>query len=184
MRVTLMHNPKAGDRMHGKKQLMAALADAGHEAKYQSTKKKDYKKALKKPGDLVIAAGGDGTVGKIANKLIDRGIPFSVIPLGVANNLARTLGFMAPAAEVIAELTRGTKRAFDVGLAKGPWGERHFFEAVGAGLLADYVRAAEEEDNTAKDQSKEQEMTRHVALLRSEERRVGKECRSRWSACH
>jgi len=38
MRITLMHNPKAGDADHGKKQLMAALAKAGHHATYQSTK--------------------------------------------------------------------------------------------------------------------------------------------------
>jgi len=34
MRVTLMHNPKAGDAKHGRKQLMAALAGAGHDAVY------------------------------------------------------------------------------------------------------------------------------------------------------
>ncbi len=61
-----MHNPKAGDAKHGKKELMAALAKAGHHAIYQSTKKSDYKKALKKSTDLVIAAGGDGTVAKVA----------------------------------------------------------------------------------------------------------------------
>ncbi|PYI47151.1 MAG: diacylglycerol kinase, partial [Verrucomicrobia bacterium] len=36
MRVTLMHNPKAGDAEHGEKQLMTALAKAGHHATYQS----------------------------------------------------------------------------------------------------------------------------------------------------
>jgi hypothetical protein len=49
MRITLMHNPKAGEAEHGKKELMAALAKAGHHATYQSMKKSDYKKALKKP---------------------------------------------------------------------------------------------------------------------------------------
>jgi len=53
MRITLMHNPKAGWRTHRKKELMAALADAGHQAIYQSTKKDDYKKALRNSADLV-----------------------------------------------------------------------------------------------------------------------------------
>jgi Sphingosine kinase and enzymes related to eukaryotic diacylglycerol kinase len=80
MRITLMHNPKAGDAEHGRKQLMAALAEAGHEATYQSTKKSDYKKALKKPADLVLAAGGDGTVVKVGRRLIDTGIPMRSTP--------------------------------------------------------------------------------------------------------
>ncbi len=55
MRIILMHNPTAGRGKHDKSQLMAALANAGHHAIYQSTKKSDYKKALKKPADLVLA---------------------------------------------------------------------------------------------------------------------------------
>jgi diacylglycerol kinase family enzyme len=58
MRITLMHNPEAGDAEHGRKELMAALAKAGHYVTYQSTKKSDYKKALEKRTDLVLAAGG------------------------------------------------------------------------------------------------------------------------------
>jgi hypothetical protein len=66
MRITLMHNPKAGDAEHGRKELMAALAKAGHHATYQSTKKKDYKKALENPTDLVLAAGG----GRLQPKMV------------------------------------------------------------------------------------------------------------------
>src|SRR5256886_13726188 len=95
MRITLIHNPKAGDAKHGKRQLMAALAKAGHHATYQSTKEPGLKKALKKPTDLVLAAGGDGTTAKVASRLVDSGIPLSVLPLGTANNLARALGFVA-----------------------------------------------------------------------------------------
>ncbi len=70
-----MHNPKAGRGNHGKKELMAALANAGHHAIYESTKNSDYKKALEKSVDLVLAAGGDGTVGKVGRELIDSGMP-------------------------------------------------------------------------------------------------------------
>src|SRR5881396_3389116 len=95
MRIILMHNPKAGRGNHARKELMAALANAGHHAIYQSTKKSDYKKALKKSVDVVLAAGGDGTVGKVGRELIDSGVPLGVLPLGTANNLACSLGFTA-----------------------------------------------------------------------------------------
>ncbi len=169
MRITLIHNPKAGDAKHGKKQLMAALAKAGHHAIYQSTKESGLKKALRQPTDLVVAAGGDGTTAKVAFRLIDSGISMSVLPLGTANNLARTLGFVASPEEIIDRLEAGKKQVFDVGLATGPWGERYFFEGVGGGLLADYVLAAKKEEKKnrkTEKRSKEQEMARHGAVLR------------------
>ena len=73
MRVLLIHNPKAGDRKHGKKQLMASLTRCGHQAFYQSIKERGWEKAFKKPVDLVIAAGGDGTVHQTAWQLMDSG---------------------------------------------------------------------------------------------------------------
>ena len=133
MRVTLMHNPKAGDAEHGRKQLMAALAVAGHHATYQSTKERGFKKALKQPTDLVLAAGGDGTIAKAACRLVDSGIPLSVLPLGTANNLARALGFVASPEEIIARLEGGKKRTFDVGLAHGPWVNDIFLKVQAAG---------------------------------------------------
>src|SRR6266404_1805351 len=165
MQITLMHNPKAGDAKHGKKQLLAALTKAGHQVTYQSTKKRNYKKAFKKPADLVIAAGGDGTVGKVGRELIDSGIPLSVLPLGTANNLADSLGFTGSVERIIQQLKRGKKRAFDVGVARGPWGKRYFFESVGGGLLADYLSNAGK-FKEAKNLSEEEEMARHVLLLR------------------
>ena len=87
MRILLIHNPKAGDRKHGKKQLMASLTRCGHQAFYQSIKERGWKQAFKKPVDLVIAAGGDGTVHKTAWQITDGGIPLAILPLGTANNL-------------------------------------------------------------------------------------------------
>jgi diacylglycerol kinase (ATP) len=170
VRITLLHNPKAGGRKHNRKQLLKALGRADHDAIYRSTKNKGWKRALKKRADVVIVAGGDGAVAKVAAKLINRGKPLAILPLGTANNLARSLGFFASPEKIIAQLGDRKKKVFDVGVALGPWGKRFLFEGAGAGLLADYVHTAHEESEKGQKErkklSKEQELSRHVTRLR------------------
>ena len=93
MRVTLIHNPTAGeDAQPARDDLLRLLCSTGHVIFYQSSKEKSWKQALHEPCDLVVAAGGDGLVGKVAKRLIGRQTPLAILPLGTANNLARTLG--------------------------------------------------------------------------------------------
>jgi len=168
MRILLFHNPKAGDGEHEAEELILALKKAGHEPIYQSSKKKGVKKAFQLDVDLILAAGGDGLVGKVAQRLIGRKTPMSVLPLGTANNLARSLGFAIPATKLIAQLARGKRRGFDVGVARGPWGRRYFFEGAGAGLFADYLQDPKKINPTSEPISKAEEMKRHIVELRRE----------------
>lgn len=138
MRVTLIHNPDAGKQgKDGGERLVAVLEDAGHKVRYQSSKDDGLKKTLKKPADLVVVAGGDGTVTKVTRRMVGRGVPIALLPSGTANNIARTLGQVERPFE---ELVRGWESArrmkLDVGIARGPWGERYFVEGVGAGVFA------------------------------------------------
>jgi diacylglycerol kinase family enzyme len=164
MRVLLMHNPKAGDGKHNKKQLMASLARCGHQAFYQSRKAAGWKKAFKKPVDLVIAAGGDGTVHKTAWQLLDSGIPLAILPLGTANNLARSLGFTGSVNEILESLHCGKSQPFDIGVARNGSQKGWFFEAAGGGLFADYFPAAKA--NEKKNATPQEELNGHLSLLR------------------
>jgi len=164
MRVLLIHNPKAGDRKHSRKQLTASLTRCGHQAFYQSAKMPGWKKAFKKPVDLVIAAGGDGTVHTTAWQLLDSGIPLGILPLGTANNLARSLGFTGSVDEILQSLHCGKSQPFDIGVAHNGSQKGWFFEAAGGGLFADYFPAAKA--NEKKDASPEEELNAHLSLLR------------------
>jgi diacylglycerol kinase (ATP) len=164
MRILLIHNPKAGDRTHSKKQLMASLTRCGHQAFYYSIKERGWKKAFKKPVDLIIAAGGDGTVHKTAWQIVDSGIPLGILPLGTANNLARSLGFTGSVDEILQSLHCGESRQFDIGIARNGSQIDCFLEAAGGGLFADYFPAAEA--NQKERASSEQELTAHLSLLR------------------
>ena len=93
MKVTLIHNPAAGDdRQPSAGQLEALIEEAGHKVRYESTKEKGWTKALKKETDLVVVAGGDGTVAKVARRLIGEKLPLTILPMGTANNISKTLG--------------------------------------------------------------------------------------------
>ena len=164
MRALLIHNPKAGDRKHGKKQLMRSLKKNGLQAFYQSVKERGWEKAFKKPVDLVIAAGGDGTVHKAAWQLIETGIPLAILPLGTANNLARSLGFTESVDEILQSLHCGKSQPFDVGVARSGSQINYFLEAAGGGLFADYFPAAKA--NETKETSPEEELKAHLSLLR------------------
>ena len=42
--------------------------------------------------DLVVVAGGDGTVRDAAERLVDSGVPMAIVPAGTANVFAAALG--------------------------------------------------------------------------------------------
>ena len=141
MRVTLIHNPGAGST--GEKdalKLAKLLSRAGHEVRYRSSKERGWKRALRKPADLIVVAAGDGTVGRVIRRMVGRDVPVTLLPSGTANNIARTLGLLERPFE---DLVHGWETArhvkLDIGVAKGPWGERYFIEGVGAGLFANLL---------------------------------------------
>jgi diacylglycerol kinase (ATP) len=92
MRALLVHNPTAGIKDHEKDGIIDALRLTDFKVDYVSTKDDDVKDALKGARDIVIVAGGDGTVGYVFTHLADRSVPIGVLPLGSANNIARSLG--------------------------------------------------------------------------------------------
>lgn len=152
MRITLIHNPGAGRQNQGDaEKLRKFLAGHGFEVRYQSAKEEGWKKALKEPADMVAVAGGDGTVAKVTRRMVGRGIPVGVLPSGTANNIARTLGLLErPFEEIVRGWREGRRVKVDVGVAKGPWGERYFVEGVGAGVFASLLAAPADDLKTKK----------------------------------
>jgi diacylglycerol kinase (ATP) len=139
-----MHNPKAGKREPSKKELLALLRSAGYDnVASKSAKKKGWKDALKDPGDLVVVAGGDGTVAKVAKQLAGRGIPMAVLPLGTANNIARSLGLSGSPGQLIARWRTAALRPVDLGVVSGPSGTSYFLEACGVGLFSHMLERAQ-----------------------------------------
>lgn len=140
MRVTLIHNPGAGKEAADERELTRLLKRAGHKVRYQSAKEKGWKKALKKPADLVVIAGGDGTVGRVVRRMPGNDLPVALLPSGTANNIARSLGQLErPFGELVRAWESARQIRLDVGVAAGPWGERYFVEGVGAGVFADLL---------------------------------------------
>jgi diacylglycerol kinase (ATP) len=136
----VLHNPTAGAAHPHAEELLKAIHKAiGVKPKYFSTKDADWKDGLSKQWDIVILAGGDGTVGKSVRWLQKRETPIAILPLGTANNIARSLGIEGDLESLLSRLATASVRSLDVGRATGPWGKRMFLEAVGVGSIAEGV---------------------------------------------
>lgn len=97
-------------------------------------------KAANEGVELVIAAGGDGTIHAVAAGLIERESTLGIIPMGTMNNLAHSLGIPLPIEAACAIIAKGETRAIDVGNING----QVFTEVAGIGLEAALFPAAEE----------------------------------------
>src|SRR4051794_13982839 len=123
-RATLIHNEKAGDKRHNRAALVALLEGAGYAVAYFAAKHSDLAEALGHPAELVVAAGGDGTVARVVAQARSDGPPIAVLPLGTANNIATSLGIGGAAQGLFAALLGTPARPPFPLSPRGPGGGR------------------------------------------------------------
>jgi diacylglycerol kinase (ATP) len=146
MRVALLHNPTAGGEDHSDAQLTDLVTRNGHEVVHLVTRVSELTAALHRaPCDLVVVAGGDGTVGRAACELSGWQVPLSIFALGTANNTARSLSLPNAHKQIAKSWNAAARVPFDLGLLSDGAVRRRFAEAVGWGVFASVVAIAKQQ---------------------------------------
>lgn len=160
MRITLIHNPAAGQWAHLEEVQQTAEFLAGKGCDVVAIKETrgagdatTYAREAAAQGiDLVFAAGGDGTIAQVVDGLVGTATALAVLPGGTGNVFARQLNMPVPGglyARPILEAARllldGQIRRVDVGWIKGHGMNRHFLCWSGVGFDAQVNIAVEQE---------------------------------------
>lgn len=96
-------------------------------------------RAVARRPDVIVAAGGDGTVSAVAAALVDGDIALGVLPLGTLNHFAKDLGLPLEIEAAVAHVVHGRPVRVDVGEVNG----RVFVNNSSLGLYPDIVRDRE-----------------------------------------
>jgi diacylglycerol kinase family enzyme len=150
-RAAIVYNPIKVDMKKLEKAVAHAETAAGWgKSHWFETRKDDWgqggaRRALAARADVVIAAGGDGTVRAVAEGLRDSGVPLALLPSGTGNLLARNLDLPLNSIEhsVLTAFT-GADRRIDLGVAEitrpdGTVEENVFLVMAGLGLDAKMI---------------------------------------------
>ena len=129
MNVWILSNEDAGPG-HSADNLRALVENAGHSVLGVA---KQYDERTPLPGglDVVVAAGGDGTVATAAGIAARTSAALAILPMGTANNIASSLGVGASASELISSWATARRVPFDLGHAHA--GSRRWLIVEGAG---------------------------------------------------
>jgi YegS/Rv2252/BmrU family lipid kinase len=92
---------------------------------------------LGRDADLIVIGGGDGTISKALPSLLKLKKPFAVLPLGTANDFARTLGLPSDPLQAAGIALRGRLHAIDVGLVNG----KPYLNVASVGVAAKVAEA-------------------------------------------
>lgn len=140
LRITLIHNPTAGEGEPDADSLIEAIRAAGHSVHYRNSKDPALEQALRWPADLIVAAGGDGAVSRVLKQLPEDAPPLTILPLGTANNIAASLGIEGTRERLIAGWDGSPTRRMDIGMVYSADGERLVVEGIGIGAVAAAMR--------------------------------------------
>ncbi len=91
--------------------------------------------------DVIVIGGGDGTIGRSSGLLLELGRPVGILPLGTANDLARTLGIPIDITAALDVIIAGETHKIDVGRVN----DQHFINVASIGLAAHVSKAQDVE---------------------------------------
>src|ERR1700685_385315 len=90
--------------------------------------------------DLIVAAGGDGTINEVANGMLHSGVPLAILPGGTANVLAREMRLPIHQERAAAQIADLQPSRIAVGGVRIDGSEHRCFVCMaGAGLDAQIV---------------------------------------------
>jgi diacylglycerol kinase (ATP) len=118
------------------------LADTLVASRSEADARRLASEAVRDRYDLVVAAGGDGTIGMIADELLGSTTALGILPLGSIMNIPRMLGLPRDVDDAAAVLADGIVRTVDVGMAR----DQTFYEAGSVGMHAAMFRHAQDFD--------------------------------------
>ena len=149
--AALVYNPIKVDEKHLRTRVRALSREAGweHPAFYPTTIEDPGQgataQALARAVDVVLVAGGDGTVRAVSEAVANTGVPLAILPSGTGNLLARNLGLpLADPDEMIRAALGDFRHAIDIGWARltredGEHEEHAYVVLAGVGLDADMI---------------------------------------------
>lgn len=140
-RILVIHNPASGGSGGPRfGRVLAALTAAEAEVDVHATTRRGDAEAIARQRsgegfDVIVAAGGDGTIAEVANGLDEGAPPLGIIALGTANVFAAELGLPHSSHGIARVILHGMPRPVFAGRANG----RRFLLMAGAGLDAEVV---------------------------------------------
>ena len=96
---------------------------------------------------IVVAAGGDGTVGAVANAVLGTDTVVGILPLGTSNDFARSIKVPGNIEHAVDLLSNGRIARIDTGrLSADGQASRHFVHAAATGLNVAFAKFATRAD--------------------------------------
>src|SRR5438876_2530835 len=140
-------NPASGSYFHYARQIeetLVHLRRSGWSVELRLTNeasetRQQAREAVARQVNVVIAAGGDGTINEIIQELAGSETALGVIPGGTVNVWAREVGIPQEIAAARAILVNGQTRRIDLGRVDG----RYFLLMAGIGMDGEITYAVE-----------------------------------------
>jgi diacylglycerol kinase (ATP) len=147
-RAAIIYNPVArriSRTRHLLQRTIEILATQGIDAKPVGTTAPgnasvQARRQIEEGCELILAAGGDGTINEVANGMLHSNVPLGILPGGTANVLARELRLSMDMTKVAARMGSFIPVRISMGaLRQGEQEKRSFVCMAGAGLDAEIV---------------------------------------------
>lgn len=141
-RARVIYNPTSGRELFKRylPDVLHKLERAGYETSCHATTgegdaTKAAREAAKRGFDVVIAAGGDGTLNEVVNGLVGQGKrpKFGIIPVGTTNDFARAIGISRSIEEATDIICQGYSIPLDIGRAN----DKYFINIAGGGRITE-----------------------------------------------